>query len=114
MTMIRAYAMYNPLRIFVIAGVLAATVGLAPMLRFLWFYLQGDGAGHLQSLVIGGALLVLGVMTIMLGALADLVGRNRLLLEQALERLRAGEEKVGDQNPGTSNGAGTVRRRAAR
>ena len=97
LTMIRVYAMYNPLRIFVLAGTILTLIGIAPMLRFLWFYLQGDGQGHVQSLVIGGSLMVLGVMTIMLGALADLIGRNRLLLEQALERLRALEERVGDR-----------------
>ena len=95
-TMIRVYAMYNPLRIFALAGLAVTLIGMAPMVRFLWFYLQGDGSGHVQSLVIGGALMVLGVMTIMLGALADLIGRNRVLLEQTLERLRALEDKVGD------------------
>jgi hypothetical protein len=42
--------------------------------------------------------MVLGVMTVMLGALADLIGRNRLLLEQTLERLRAIEDRMGDDN----------------
>lgn len=97
-TMIRVYAMYNPLRIFVLAGIAVTLVGMAPMVRFLWFYLQGDGSGHVQSLVIGGALMVLGVMTIMLGALADLIGRNRLLLEQTLERLRSLEDRMADEN----------------
>lgn len=95
LTVIRVYAMYNPLRIFVVAGAILTLIGIAPMLRFLWFYLQGDGQGHVQSLVIGGSLMVLGVFTVMMGALADLIGRNRLLLEQALERLRAIEERVG-------------------
>lgn len=95
MTMIRVYAMYNPLRVFAAAGLVLTLIGIAPMIRFLWFYLQGDGSGHIQSLVIGGALMVLGVMTIMLGALADLIGRNRALLEQTLERIRSLEEKVG-------------------
>ena len=94
LTMIRVYAMYNPLRIFVLAGTIMTLIGAAPMVRFLWFYLLGDGDGHIQSLVIGGSLMVLGVMTIMLGALADLIGRNRLLLEQTLERVRALEERM--------------------
>jgi UPF0716 family protein affecting phage T7 exclusion len=59
--------------------------------------MDGRGSGHIQSLVIGGALLVLGVITIMLGALADLIGRNRQLLEQTLERVRMLEEKVGEE-----------------
>jgi hypothetical protein len=69
-------------------------IGLAPLVRFLWFYVNGEGRGHVQSLVIGGSLLVLGAITIMLGALADLIARNRLLLEQTLERVRVLEERL--------------------
>lgn len=97
-TMLRAWAMYNPLRAFVSAGLIAFLIGLAPMIRFLWFYFSGDGAGHVQSLVIGGVLMILGVVAIMLGALADLIGRNRNLMEQTLERVRLLEERLG---PGT-------------
>ena len=64
------------------------------MIRFLWFYFSGDGSGHIQSLIIGGVLMILGVIAIMLGALADLIGRNRNLMEQTLERVRLLEEKI--------------------
>lgn len=93
-TVVRVYAMYNPLRVFVGIGALALLVGLAPIARFLWYYLDGRGQGHVQSLIIGGALLVLGFLTILLGALADLIARNRLLLEQTLERVRELEDKM--------------------
>lgn len=93
-TMLRAWAMYNPLRAFVSAGAIAFIVGLAPMIRFLWYYVSGDGAGHVQSLIIGGVLMILGVITILLGAVADLIGRNRNLMEQVLERVRALEEAL--------------------
>jgi glycosyltransferase involved in cell wall biosynthesis len=93
-TMLRAWAMYNPLRAFVSAGLVAVLIGLIPMIRFLWFYFSGDGGGHVQSLVIGGVLLILGVITILLGAVADLIGRNRNLMEQMLERVRMLEEKI--------------------
>jgi hypothetical protein len=46
--------------------------------------------------VIGGVLMILGVVTILLGALADLIGRNRRLMELTLERVRALEEKIGE------------------
>jgi hypothetical protein len=36
--------------------------------------------------------MILGVVTILLGALADLIGRNRRLMELTLERVRALEE----------------------
>ena len=93
-TMLRAWAMYNPLRAFVSAGLIAFLIGMVPMIRFLWFYFSGDGGGHIQSLVIGGVLMILGVVAIMLGALADLIGRNRNLMEQTLERVRMLEEKI--------------------
>lgn len=112
LTIIRVYAMYNPLRIFVLAGAVLALIGLAPLVRFLWFYLNGEGTGHVQSLVIGGALLVLGVVTVMLGALADLIGRNRQLLEQTLERVRAMEEKI-DRGAAAEEKPTTVRGRSA-
>jgi hypothetical protein len=101
LTIIRVYAMYNPLRVFVLIGGIAVLVGVAPMVRFLWFYADGKGSGHVQSLIIGGVLLLMGFLTILLGALADLIARNRLLLEQALERLRMLEDKVGSATPQT-------------
>lgn len=93
-TMLRAWAMYNPLRAFVSVGLVAFLIGVAPIIRFVWFYFNGDGAGHIQSLVIGGVFIIFGVMAMMLGALADLIGRNRNLMEQTLERIRLLEEST--------------------
>jgi glycosyltransferase involved in cell wall biosynthesis len=93
-TIVRVYAMYNPLRVFVGIGALALLIGLAPIARFVWYYFTDGGRGHVQSLIIGGALLVLGFLTILLGALADLIARNRLLLEQTLERVRMLEDRI--------------------
>ena len=99
-TMLRAWAMYNPLRAFVSAGLIALLIGLAPMIRFLWFYFNGDGGGHVQSLVIGGVLMILGVITILLGAVADLIGRNRNLMEQTLERVRMLDDRIAREQAG--------------
>jgi glycosyltransferase involved in cell wall biosynthesis len=93
-TMLRAWAMYNPLRAFVTVGLFVTLIGMLPLIRFVWFYINGDGTGHIQSLVIGGVLILLGVIAAMMGALADLIGRNRILLEQSLERMRMLEETV--------------------
>jgi len=107
-TMIRSYAMYNPLKIFVMAGTGLFLLGAMPIIRFLWFFVNGDGQGHLQSLVIGGSLMTLGVVAIMFGAVADLVGRNRQLLEQTLERLRDVEEQLQTGNQQNSARRKTV------
>ncbi len=96
MTMARAYATYNPLRTFAVIGGLVTLIGLAPIVRFLWFWASGDGQGHIQSLVLGGSLLVLGVLTGLMGVLAELIGANRKLLEATLSHVRRLEEKVAE------------------
>lgn len=93
-TILRAYAMYNPLRVFMALGVLAALAGAIPIVRFLAHYFFGDGSGQIQSLIIGGALLTLGVVAMMLGLIADLISRNRQLMEIALERLNKVEDTL--------------------
>ena len=93
-TILRSYALYNPLRTFLSIGLLAGVAGLIPILRFLGFALSGDGNGHIQSLVLGGTLLVIGIIAFLFGVIADLVGRNRTLLEMALVKLRRIEERL--------------------
>jgi glycosyltransferase involved in cell wall biosynthesis len=93
-TILRAYTTFNALRVFVGLGLLSTLVGLVPIGRFLWFALNGDGDGHVQSLVLGGALLTVGVLVATLGILADLIATNRKLLEAAMLKLRRIEERL--------------------
>jgi glycosyltransferase involved in cell wall biosynthesis len=94
-TALRAYAMYKPLRTFFYIGLCIFVIGLIPVGRFLYFYLVGDGAGHVQSLVLGGVALVLGFVTLLAGLLSDLISWNRRLLELSLECLRRLESRGG-------------------
>jgi glycosyltransferase involved in cell wall biosynthesis len=87
-TMVRMFAMYKPLRIFFVIGAGLSLAGATPVLRFLYLWAIGDGAGHIQSLVVGGVLLVIGFMTLLIGLVADLISFNRQLLEIVLEKLR--------------------------
>ena len=95
-TILRAYAMYNPLRVFAMTGAALSLLGVIPIIRFIYFYAIGQGAGHIQSLVLGGTLLTLGMVAMMLGMIADLIGRNRQLMEQTLERVRILEDRIMD------------------
>ena len=87
-SMIRMYAIYEPLRVFFYIGVILSIIGLLPIIRFLFFYFSGNGAGHLQSLVLGGVLLIIGFVTFMIGLVADLISFNRQLTEITLEKIR--------------------------
>jgi len=87
-TIVRMYAMYQPLRFFFVIGGLLTVLGLLPVLRFLFFYLIGEGGGHIQSLVLGGVLLLMGFISFIAGLVADLISFNRQLQEMTLERVR--------------------------
>ena len=94
MTMARVYLTYNPLRFFTGIGLLTAAVGVLPIMRFLWFIIQGSSDGHLQSLVLGSALVILGLLISILGLLADLIGTNRRLIEASLHKIARIEETL--------------------
>ncbi|MEO1967895.1 MAG: glycosyltransferase family 2 protein [Sphingomonadaceae bacterium] len=96
-TTLLMYAMYQPLRIFSMIGAIIAIIGMIPIVRFLYFYLFASGAGKIQSLVIGSAMMTAGTMAFVMGLLADLVGRNRQLIELTLERVRRLEYRSQDE-----------------
>ncbi|MGE4420697.1 MAG: glycosyltransferase family 2 protein [Pseudodesulfovibrio sp.] len=87
-TMVRMYAMYQPLRVCFYLGTILSLIGLFPIIRFIILYALGNGAGHIQSLVIGGVFLVLGFIAYMFGIIADIVNFNRQLIEIMLEKVR--------------------------
>ena len=95
-TILRAYTTHNALRVFVGSGIFVALLGLLPILRFLYFYMVDGGDGHIQSLVIGGALLMLGTVVAVMGVLADLIGTNRKLLEMTLHKVRKLEDRLAE------------------
>jgi glycosyltransferase involved in cell wall biosynthesis len=97
--MVRTYTMYKPLRVFTFLGSALVLVGLLPVARFLFFFLQGQGGGHVQSLVLGGVLLVFGFVSLLIGVVADLIAFNRALLETVLEKVRRLEAAAEAERP---------------
>jgi len=89
--MIRMYAMYRALKVFFYIGTTLSVIGILPILRFLYFYFSGDGAGHIQSIILGGALMSMGFIAYLVGLVADLISNNRQLVEMTLERVRRAE-----------------------
>jgi glycosyltransferase involved in cell wall biosynthesis len=109
-TMLRIYAMYQPLKVFAAVGVVLAVIGGLPILRFLYFYATGAGDGHIQSLILGGVLVVIAVISFLIGLVADLIGFNRQLLEITLEKVREIELKMRSMEEDRLDGLRSVRR----
>jgi len=95
-TLVRIYALYEPLRVFWGLGMLSILAGGAIGGRFLFQYLAGEGAGHIQSLILAAVLLIVGFQTMLIGLVADLIGGNRSLLEDTLFRVRELELRLGE------------------
>ena len=81
-TLLRVFFMFHPLKTLMWLSLLLAVIGTIPIVRFVFFYLAGNGNGHLQSLVLGAALLVLAAIVLVAGLLADLISQNRRLIEK--------------------------------
>ncbi len=98
---LRSFLLYRPMQVYGALGVLLLALGALPFARYGFFVLQGESAGHLQSLVIGAALWVIGGQMFITGMLATAIGWNRRILEEALFRMKSERAEL------------SVRRRAA-
>ena len=97
-TIVRMYTMYQPLRVFVLIGGLITLIGLIPIARFLIYYFMGEGDGHVQSLILGSVISLLGAFTFLIALIADLINFNRQLIEQTLEKVRRVELELLNQS----------------
>ena len=87
-TMIRMFIVYRPFRFFIIFACIFLLIGLIIGARFLYFYFNGSGAGHIQSLILSSILILTGVQTAIIAVLSDLLSINRKLLESIQMHLK--------------------------
>ncbi len=87
-TILRAYLMYSPLKTFTIISLIPFLIGLAIDIRYLVFMIIGESGGHIQSLILGSTLIMMGVMVFVMGLLADLMAKNRKILEDIQYHVR--------------------------
>ncbi|HKO88594.1 MAG TPA: glycosyltransferase family 2 protein [Burkholderiales bacterium] len=80
-TIVRIFVIYRPFRFFGQLGLLLFGAGFLLGLRFLYYYIIGQGNGHVQSVILAAVLLVIGFQTILIAFVADLLAANRKLLE---------------------------------
>lgn len=81
LTIMRAYMMYKPLRFFMSLGSIPFLGGIILGIRYLVYFFNGAGDGHVQSLLLAVTLILLGAMIGIVGLQADVIAANRKLLE---------------------------------
>jgi hypothetical protein len=102
-TIIRIFIIYRPFRFLGTLGAALFAAGFILGLRFLWYYAIGEGAGHVQSVILAGVLLGMGFQTILVAFVADLLAANRKLLEDVRFRLRSlPQDRDGEAGSGTA------------
>ena len=96
LSILRIYARYEPMRVFVTAGVIVAILALAAWMPFLidWIF-NGDNSGHIQSLILGAVLFIAAVQLFALGVIGDLLAGQRVMTQRVYERVRRVELALG-------------------
>jgi glycosyltransferase involved in cell wall biosynthesis len=92
LTIIRIFMTYRPFQFFATPGAVSFLAGFLLGLRFLVYYLAGNGAGKVQSLILAALLMGSGLLLVIIGLVADLIAVNRKLLEGIDARVRQVEE----------------------
>lgn len=95
-TILRVYAMHEPLKVFLVPALIFALLGTVLFVRFGVLFALGDNpSGHVQSLIVGAVALIFGVVFVMMGVLGELMRINRTLAERSLRSLRRVELQLG-------------------
>jgi hypothetical protein len=91
----RIYAQYEPLRVFWSLAALIGLVSLGVWIRFTVSYVEGNGKGHVQSLILGAVLFIAAVVLWALGVIGDLLAAQRVMTQKTFERVRRIELELG-------------------
>jgi glycosyltransferase involved in cell wall biosynthesis len=87
-TILRIFAIYKPLRFFMILGSIPFAIGFLLGLRWLALFLVGSPRTHVPSLIMASILILIGFQLWIFGLIADLIAANRKLLEDIQFRIR--------------------------
>ena len=97
----RSYIMFKPHAVFLTLAVLFFLGAAIPFGRFLILTWSGTAGDHIQSLILGSAMLVGCLLSVALLVISDMLRTNRTLMEDALERIKLlqyAPERVIDPN----------------
>src|SRR5690606_8100520 len=97
-TILRVVVIYRPMRLFAAVGTLLGVIGLLVGLRFVYFYVTGDGSGRIQSVILSALCILLGAMAWMMAIISELIAVNRKLLEKLNWRIQRMEDSISGRN----------------
>ncbi|NQV20151.1 MAG: glycosyltransferase family 2 protein [Rhodospirillales bacterium] len=100
LTIARIFVLYRAFRFFAMLGATLFGVGFLLALRFLYFYLTGEGDGHVQSVLLSVGLMTMGFIALIFGIIADLVSINRKLLERITVQVHRVDELLRNRDVG--------------
>lgn len=100
-TIIRNYVMRKPLKTFLVMASAFVLAALALGVRFIVLACMGDGAGHIQSLVLMAILAIVGIQVGIFGLLADAVSECRRVMDETLFHVKRVE--YDNTNPNRAN-----------
>jgi glycosyltransferase involved in cell wall biosynthesis len=105
----RVYAQYEPLRVFWSLSLLIGLGAIGVWIRFAVAYAEGNGKGHVQSLILGAVLFIAAIVLWALGVIGDLLAAQRAMTQKTYERIRRIELQLGVEpshyEPGQHAGA---------
>ena len=84
----RSYVMFKPHALFVTLAIVFLVGAAIPFGRFLVLTWMGTAGDHIQSLILGSALLVGSLLSVALLVISDMLRTNRTLVEDSLERIK--------------------------
>lgn len=86
--LIRFFIIYSPTKFFGIISFMLFITGTIIGCRFLYYYFNNQGSGHIQSLILCSIILVLSFIIANIAIIGDIISINRKMLEDIQEKLR--------------------------
>jgi glycosyltransferase involved in cell wall biosynthesis len=108
LSIFRIYSQYQPLKVFWSGALVMGLAALAVFVRFLIYFIEGQGKGHVQSLIAGAVLFNAAMLLGSLGVIGDLLDAQRTLSQRTFERVRRIELQLGVEPSHYEPGAAPV------
>jgi hypothetical protein len=108
-----SFAVHRLFHILTLGATLLILAGTVAFLRFFYFVVTSGGGGHVQSLIIGAVLLILGIQVVLGSFFGLALAKNRQLIEDIIYSQRRQRFESAWTLPEASQGSATASERTA-